>query len=148
MAARCLLSQTCSSLSGWKCQSEVTACQCVSVQKINFSEMDSVRLVCDSSDISFRCSISAVSESPCSSDRVRKCTREGGREREREKGRETITKEADVMKERSWHYLIFFMWLFAAAFTSCSLSEVLLSRCRTDIVSIWSSQEVQPVWQF
>lgn len=53
--------------------------------------------VCDSSGISFRCSISAVSESPCSSDRVRKRAGEG----ERAKGREQITKEADMMKERS-----------------------------------------------
>lgn len=73
-----------------------SVCVLARVEK-NFAETDSVRSACDSSDISFRCSISAVSESPCSSDRVRKSTREG----ERAKGKEQITKEADMMKERS-----------------------------------------------
>ena len=67
---------------------------CVRVKK--FQNLASVRTMCDSSDISFRC-ISAVSESPCSSDRLRESTREG----ERAKGGEQITKEADMMKERS-----------------------------------------------
>lgn len=41
------------------------------------TEVDSAWLECDSSDISWRCSVSAVSESPCSSDRVTKSSREG-----------------------------------------------------------------------
>lgn len=68
-------------------------CHCVYVQSLstcacrrNFSVMDSVRSECDSSNLPLSCSISAVSESPCSSDRVRKSTREGGRtERKRKR---------------------------------------------------------------
>ena len=84
------------------CVSEVKGCQCQRSSCVlirackKFGDMDSVRAVCDSSDISFRC-ISAVSESPCSSDRLRESMREG----EGAKGGEQITKEADMMKERS-----------------------------------------------
>jgi len=63
--------------------SEVLSCQCVFVQRLRtcrckeklFRDGQSP-MVCDSSHIPFRCSISAVSESPCSSDREE----EGGRE--------------------------------------------------------------------
>lgn len=87
------------------------------MNKIKHWKSDSGRSVCDSSGISFRCSISAVSESPCSSDRARKRTGEGERaKRSRADNKGSWYDERKIMTLSYPFHLILFCSLHLAHF--------------------------------